>query len=261
MMPPYYSKTQYDNFAPNYSTMADLPGERIAAPLLRQGVADVRGFEVLDLAGGSGLYARMLVEMGASHVVCIDVSSEMIRLGQEIETDAEKRSGQPSCIDFHVADCSAPLNHLGLGQKSFDLVMGNWLFNCAGSKAEFKGMWRNVSENLKPAGRFVGLMEPLFAIDSPVMRDARYGLNCTVQGRVEDGVKERIEAKTNPKVEFDSFVWDQRLYEEAQIEAGMTELSFQPPTTEHLPAEFDESVWEDILKRPYCLLCTAVKTE
>jgi len=266
-----YSKTQYDNFAPNYSSMADLPGEKIAARLLRQGVRDVRGLDVLDLAGGSGLYARMLVEMGASHVVSVDVSSEMVQIGREIEAGGEeekkkkkkkkKRGGRSGCIEFHVADCSAPLDHLGLGKGAFDLVMGNWLFNCAGSKAEFEGMWRNVSENLKPGGRFVGLMEPLFDFERPAMRDPRYGLSCTVTGRVEDGVKEHIVAHTHQKVEFDGFVWDRRLYEKAQTELGLTELDFQLPAIEHLPEGYEVNVWKEVLKAPYCLLCTAAKKD
>ncbi len=254
-----YSKTQYDTFAPNYASMADLPGEKIAGRLLRHGLAEVNVCEskVLDLAGGSGLYARMLVAMGASHVTSIDVSAEMVRIGQDIEAEGAKASR----IDFYVADCSAPLDHLKLGRESFDLAMGNWLFNCASSKAELVGMWRNVAEYLKPGGKFVGLMEPLFPLQSPVMRNPIYGLTCTVTGRVEDGVKEHIEVNVRPKVEFDSFVWDQRLYEDAQVETGMTGLRFQAPTVEDLPEGADLDVWKDVLKTPYCILCTAAKSK
>ena len=65
------SKVQYDDFAPNYVSMEQLPSEIVAANLFRNTVTEFpTGLRVLDLACGTGTYARVLLEHGiAEHVI------------------------------------------------------------------------------------------------------------------------------------------------------------------------------------------------
>lgn len=261
MTSPSVSKPQYDTFASQYASMEELPGEIVATHLLRNTVAKLpHGLRVLDLGCGTGTYARMLIEMGvAAHVVGVDVSSEMVRLGQTMETTQRSESER---IEFHVADCAAALDHLGLERASFDLVMANWLFNYASGRAELAGMWRNVATYLKPGGRFVGLKENVSLADH-FRRDWRYGIKYRVIEKVDDGVKVRVEANTEPKIEFDAYSLEPRLYEEVPVEAGMREVMHQVPVAEDLPDGAGENIafWKGFLDNPYCILGTAIKGE
>ena len=254
------SKTQYDTFASRYASMEDLPGEIVATHLLRNTVAKMpHGLKVLDLACGTGTYARMVLEMGvAEHVVGVDVSREMVRIGQEMAT---KHPGSER-IEFHVADCAAPLDHLGLEPGSFDLVMGNWLFNYASNRAELEGMWRNVATYLKPGAKFVGLKPSADDEDNSKL-DFNYGIRYTVIEKVEDGLKVHVEANTEPKVEFEGYLLEARLYEDVPVEVGMQEVMHHKPSAEDLPdvAQQDMGFWKGFLENPYCILGTAVKSD
>jgi SAM-dependent methyltransferase len=49
-------------------------------------LGDCTGLKVLDVGGGSGLHARKAIDAGATVVDVVDISPEMMRAGQEIET-------------------------------------------------------------------------------------------------------------------------------------------------------------------------------
>jgi toxoflavin synthase len=261
MTPSLISKTQYDNVAPHYASMEGLPGEMVATKLLRNTVANgPRDLKVLDLACGTGTYARMLLDMGvAKHVVGVDVSSEMVRIGQVMEANRPDGSQR---ITFHVADCTAPLDHLGLPQESFDLVMGNWLFGYASDKAELAGMWRNVITYLKPGGKYIGL-QGNFHVEDHRRWDVKYGHKCTATGDLETGRKIHIEASTEPKVEFDAYMLKPSLYEEVPVELGMREVTYREPSLQDLPDAAGENMefWKGFLESSYCVLGTARKLE
>ena len=249
-------KTQYDSFAQNYASMVDLPGEKMAFNFLRTSLGDVRGLNILDLAGGSGQFAHLFIEMGASHVTVVDVSKEMTKIG-EVAEEAAKRTGM---IDFRTADCSKPLDHLGpgFGEGGFDMVTGVWFFNYAASREELAGMWRNVASNLKTGGRFVGMMSP-FDREECLNGSRKYGIKTVFTGKVADGEKMHHEFDSNPKVEFDVYLLKRELYEGVPGEVGMRDFKSQPMTIEHLPDEFERKDWEDVMKIPYTMVITATK--
>src|SRR5262245_45533166 len=100
----------------NYDQNADAYGQFIATPLgtLEQqlfdlSIRDCDGLKVLDLGGGTGLRARDALNAGAREVDVIDISPEMMRLGQEYE-----RSIGRNRITWYHADVSKSLDHLAL---------------------------------------------------------------------------------------------------------------------------------------------------
>ena len=261
MTPSPIPKTQYDNIASHYASIEVLPGEMVATKLLRNTVANgPRDLKVLDLACGTGTYARMLLDMGvAKHVVGVDISREMVQVGQVMEANRPDGSKR---ITFYVADCAAPLDHLSLAQESFDLVMGNWLFNYASNRAELAGMWHNVATYLKPGGKYIGLQGNMY-VEDHLKWDTKYGFKCTVTGELENGRKLHAEASTEPKVEFDVYALEPGLYKEVPVELGMREVTYREPSLQDLPDVVGENMefWENFLESPYCVLGTALKSE
>ncbi|KAK4541275.1 hypothetical protein LTR36_008191 [Oleoguttula mirabilis] len=274
--PPQSQSKQYDTIAAAYSSsnLTDLPGEIITANLLRRGLGDVQDLTILDLACGSGLYSRMVIELGARTVTAVDISSEMLRIGQSIEDSAARDSDTTAAPDgtsadgrtgyrivYHQADCSQPLDHLGLKPGSFDLVTANWLFNYASNRTELANMWRNVSRYLAPGGRFVGVGE-LHSLEPALNRSEWAGIRVSVAGETDDATKVHTELLSEPPVAFDSFIlkcadW----YRDVPLEVGMEDVAFTPPGIEEVPEHCrDVEEWREVLVVPYCLLYTATKT-
>jgi malonyl-CoA O-methyltransferase len=69
----------YERWAPRYAAVAHNPLMRVEQQAMLQEWPDVAGRRVLDLACGTGRYARLLAEGGAAHVVALDFSSAMLR--------------------------------------------------------------------------------------------------------------------------------------------------------------------------------------
>ncbi len=113
-------------------------------------LGDVTGRAVLDLACGPGFTSRMLAQAGASPVVGVDFSEEIIALARAQE------AAQPLGIEYRVEDVAA-MPVLG----SFNLATVVYLFNLTPSRASLAAMFRNIHENLAgPARSF--LPESLF---------------------------------------------------------------------------------------------------
>jgi SAM-dependent methyltransferase len=257
------NKAQYDDFASDYESMEQLPSEIVAASLFRSTVTNLpTGLKVLDLACGTGTYARVLLGLGiAKHLIGVDISSEMVRIGRQIE--AEQRPGA-ECIQFHVANCATTLEdqELELEPHSFDLVTGNWLFNYAADQRQLATMWQNVATYLKAGGKFVGLM-PVFEAQKHLDRDPWNGITVTEVCTVPDGVKVHITAHCSPPIEFDNFLLNQHLHEEIAAEVGMSETSYCLPTEKDLPSLYeleDAELWKSYLRNPVSHMCVAVKT-
>jgi SAM-dependent methyltransferase len=256
------NQAQYDDFASDYVSMEQLPSEIVAANLFRNTVANLpSGLRVLDLACGTGTYATVLLKLGiAEHIVGVDLSGEMVRVGRQLE--AEQRPGAER-IQFHVANCAIALEDQGLELEphSFDLVMGNWLFNYAADQKQLTTMWQNVATYLKAGGKFVGLM-PVFEAQDHFDRDSWNGITVEEICTVPDGFKVHITAHCSPQIEFDNFLLHKDLHEKSAVEGGMEKVSYCRPTEEHLPSLHDSKeakLWESYLKNPVSHICVAAK--
>ena len=286
-MPP--NNTQYESLASTYSNIAHLPGEILTTDLLRRGLGNIRNLNILDLACGEGQYSRMAIALGAQSVTGIDISAEMLRIGQRIEDEcAAKMSSSSSSslssssnnstsrhhssrITYHQADCTKPLTHLPLQPGTYDLIMTNWLFNYASTRAELVQMWQTIALYLRPAegdgdsgGRVVGVGE-LHDVASAVARSNDWvGIRASVCGEGEEATKMHTELLCEPvQVEFDSWILRDgggSGYREIPVEVGMRGVEFVAPGVEDVPEDCKEvREWREMLVEPYCLLLTATK--
>ncbi|XXG95304.1 hypothetical protein Hte_001565 [Hypoxylon texense] len=217
-------KKEYDSQASTYGDYTATPLGKLETQLVTSALGDCTGATVLDLAGGTGLRARQVLAQGAASVDVVDLSPEMLRVGQETTDPAAD-------VRWFAADVSQPLDHLPL--RDYDLVMANWVLDHANSVAELEGMWRNIVGRLRPGGRFVGVRsgDPR----SPAVADgaARYGV--TYKG-FEDapggaGVRFRYVIHLDPPLEF---------------EASSLEVSYSGSTAMH-----DKFGLRDVRTEPY----------
>lgn len=52
------AKSQHNTIAAQYGTYDDLPTSRLEAEIVRIALGDCTGLKILDLGGGTGIYAR-----------------------------------------------------------------------------------------------------------------------------------------------------------------------------------------------------------
>lgn len=157
-------------------------------------------------------------------------------------------------VSFEVGDCAKPLSLPG-GQ--FDIVFGAWLLNYASTSSEQLAMWQNIHANLRPGGRFIGVIPNVHMSlgDHPV--DDRYGYAITPLRKVEDGYECRLTAYTQPEdVTFDIHHLSKEVYERCAAEAGLVGLKWNRHV---LPEDGRkaEGYWEAFEKRPTFEICTA----
>lgn len=118
--------------------------------LLKAALDDCSGLTILDLGGGTGLFARVAVDAGAALVDVVNISPAMLRVGQE----EEYRLNRVGRIRWFEADGTKPLDCLAL--RLYDLVMSKYLIDHATTITELEAMSYNIVAHLKPGGRFVG---------------------------------------------------------------------------------------------------------
>lgn len=111
---------EYDTFADRYDTTFELVPLRtyVEAHSVLKLVGDVTRQAWLDLACGTGAYTRELRRRGASRVLGVDLSPEMIRVARAAEHE------QPSGVEYQVADVGA-LGEVG----RFDGALGVYLLH------------------------------------------------------------------------------------------------------------------------------------
>ena len=130
----------------------------VELPSVYQILDDVTDLSILDLACGTGYYAKELRRRGAARVVGVDLSEAMIRA-----TRAQEEK-EPLGVEYVHAD-AGEMERLG----DFDLVTGIHLLHYATSFEHLKGMCKSISRNLKPAGRFIG-----YQLNFDIARKAHY---------------------------------------------------------------------------------------
>ncbi len=146
----------YDNpeFFAGYSQLARQVQGLAGAPewpTTRAMLPDLNGKRVLDLGCGFGWFARWAREHGATSVLGLDLSENMIGRAKAMTSDP--------AIEYRIAD----LDVLELPQAAFDFAYGSLAFHYV---ADFGRLMRTVYRSLTPVARLV------FTIEHPVFMAA-----------------------------------------------------------------------------------------
>lgn len=257
-----HPKPQYDDFATSYDLVWTVPAVAPLFPLLKSTIASLgslTGASVLDLATGTGIGLRLVRAAGASKLVGADISPQMLEIA---------KATTPGAV-FHTADCSDPLDELGLEPGSFDVVLGVWLLNQCPSAAELGGMWANIATYLKPGGSFVGITENHDTVHPVGVQSFKYGAKESNITELENGQgwSVHIEFQTQPKIEIDGFRLKKELFESEAKKAGMSGITYLAPGMEHIRETIgngDSKVevaawWDELLDEPPNFVIVAQK--
>ncbi len=159
------SVQQYDEIGEAFEGFKSLPLTRYGeVPSLLGMVRDVRGRSVLDVACGTGFYSREFQRRGASDVLGVDISAEMIAAARDIERR------DPLGVRHEVGD----VTELRPPERRFDVAVGVQCLNYTEDVAAMERMCRNIHRSLVPGGAFFVLAQkPDYRFDCPSLE--RYG--------------------------------------------------------------------------------------
>ncbi|UQX05416.1 class I SAM-dependent methyltransferase [Streptomyces sp. RerS4] len=204
-------------------------------------VGDVQGRSILDLACGTGFYSREFKRRGASHVLGVDISGEMIAAARAIE---EK---DPLGIDYEIGDIA----ELRAFDEPFDLAIAVQAFNYADSVATIERMCRHIHRSLAEGAEFFLFgQSPGFRFDGPSL--AKYGFTCEPDGaETEIGPRVRVTALLDPPIAFAANPPSREVYENSLRAAGFTDLTWVPLTISDAGVrEYGEEFWADFAGNP-----------
>lgn len=232
------------------------PIGRLETELYLTALGDPNGLTVLDLGGGTGLRARQAVERGASLVDVVDISAEMLHVG---EKEAAK-TGVGNSIRWFEADVAQPLSHLDL-KDSYDIVQANWVLDHAGTIEVLERMLTTAMSYLKPGGRFicVHVVNPR----SSNLRGKKYGVSHTDIEEVPGGLKYWVTLwATDPPIKFGG-VSLEVLYSgslEMYKKFGLVDVKVVPIEKTEIIKE-DPEFWKDCVGEPPVEVVTASKPQ
>lgn len=255
-------KPQYDAFATSYDLVWTTPAVEVLLPLLKSTISSLGSFSgssILDLACGTGIGLRLMRAAGATKLVGVDISPQMLEIA---------KTTTPGAV-FHTADCSKPLDNLGLEPQGYDVVLGFWLLNQCPSSIEMRGMWDNIATYLKPGGKFVGIVENHDIVHPIGMQSFKYGAMETKVSELENGQgwTDHVEFQTEPKVELDGLRLRKEILESEAENAGMGEIIYHAPGIEHAKetehsgdtTSREGDWWDDLLNEPPNFVIVAQK--
>ncbi|AJF67975.1 class I SAM-dependent methyltransferase [Streptomyces vietnamensis] len=236
------SVQQYDEIGEAFEGFKSLPLTQYGeVPSFLGMVGDVRGKSVLDLASGTGFYSREFKRRGASEVLGIDISGEMVAAARAFE------ESDPLGVRYEVGDVS----ELRTLEQRFDIALGVQLLNYAPDIAAMERMCRNVHRSLKPGAEFFVLAQkPDYRFDGPSL--AKYGFLCEATGEeIETGPRVRITALLDPPISFVGACPRREVYEDSLRAAGFGDLTWVPlEVSEAGVREFGADFWADCLANP-----------
>lgn len=222
----------------------------VELPSVYQILGDVTGLSVLDLACGTGYYAKELRRRGATRVMGVDLSEDMIRATRSRE-EAERLG-----VEYMVGDAGA-LEHLG----DFDIVTGIHLLHYASSLEHLKGMCKSISRNLNSGGCFIGYQLNYDLSRKPNYYD-KYCFNVRISEDASDGdpftFSVTLGDYTSPEVT--AYYWGKESLESALQGAGLAEIRWVVPTPSLEGVEkHGTDFWADVMRKPFELIVTCRK--
>ncbi|GGV22070.1 hypothetical protein GCM10010260_72850 [Streptomyces filipinensis] len=237
------SVQQYDEIGEAFEGFKSLPLIRYGeVPSFLAMVGDVKGKSVLDLACGTGFYSREFLRRGATDVLGVDISVEMIAAAREIEQH------DPLGARYEVGDV-AELRPL---DRRYDIGVAVQCLNYTEDTVTLERMCRNIHRSLVPGGEFFVLCQkPDYRFDCASLD--KYGFLCEPTGEaVETGPRVRVTALLDPQpISIVATVPRREVYEECLRAAGFSEVQWVPlQVSEAGIREFGEDFWADLLAHP-----------
>lgn len=219
-------------------------------PTFLRAVGDLSGKSVLDLACGSGFYTRALKRQGASRVVGVDISGDMIASAR-----AEEESSALG-IEYVQSDV---LQMQTLG--TFDVVTAAYLFVYADTLEVLRSMCDAVERHLAPGGQLVASMiHPRLSIGEQMPMEKTGGrVELVAEGPLADGAALTVtigDGQDTYRVR--DYFWSEATYERSFADAGLAEVVWHTlvPSEEgreRLGAEF----WDEYLRNPSIAVVSA----
>ena len=239
----------YDKIAEKYKNSKQLGFRKcIEEYTLLKLAGDISEKRVLDLACGEGIYTRKIKQLGASTVIGVDLSAEMIKLAEE-----EERKNTIGC-QYLVNDA------LNLGKiGDFDVVMCMYLFNYARSKEELLQMCEVIFTNLKPNGKLIGFN------DNPMNNLKNYA-NYKEYGFIKESTPTREEGDFvryviyNPdgtEFSFNNYYLSPQTYKECFLDSGFKNFQWEGPFLDEKVS--DTNYWDIFFNDPPLIGFSAIK--
>jgi len=239
------SDEQYDALGQTYERAKHIPTGLAEQATFLSALPDLAGKSVLDVACGTGFYAREFVELGAAKVVGVDSSAEMVAYATYVE------GKEPLGIEYRQLD-AADLPVLG----GFDVVTAVWLLGYAEDPAALDRMTANLAANLAPGGRLVVLVpNPDADFDTLAGPYGRYGYDVIRVGQPTFRQPVSVRVLDEPAFAFDSYFWPVGAFEGALSRVGLVEVTRAPTV---VPADDrGEEFWADLRRSPSFAVFTA----
>ncbi|MFF6981996.1 class I SAM-dependent methyltransferase [Streptomyces sp. NPDC008343] len=237
------SVQQYDQIGEAFEGFKSLPLTRYGeVPSFLGLVGEVSGRSILDLACGTGFYSREFKRRGATDVLGVDISVEMIAAARDFE------QREPLGVRYEVGDVA----ELRPFDRRFDIAVGVQCLNYAEDIAAMERMCRNIHRSLVPGGEFfVFAQKPDYRFDCPSLE--KYGFRCEPTGEErETGPGVRVTALLDPQpVSIVATAPRREVYEHCLQAAGFSEVEWLPlQVAEAGVREFGEDFWADLLAYP-----------
>lgn len=227
----------YEAIADVYEQVKRIPVGLAETATLTSALPSLTGRSVLDVGCGAGFYPRLYRSLGASRVVGVDASPEMIAHARGV-------GGEGITYDVHDA---AMLPVLG----EFDVVTAVWLLGYAPGAAALDTMVARLAANLRPGGDLVVLF-PHPEVDWARMADfGRYGMRVLRTGESHGRTAVQVHVEVEPPFAFESFFWPSGVVENALSRGGFTDLRRLPTAVPaDAVAERGEDFWAELRRSP-----------
>jgi len=215
-------------------------------------VGDVTSQQILELATGTGYYARAMRRQGAARVVGVDIADQMIDIGKMAE------QAEPLGIEYHVED----VTHFK-GDTLFDLALAVYLLHYAPTREALFAMAQSIANNIKSGGRFV-----TYQLNPDISRQPDYylqqpGIMLKVSGSSPvDGEPMPFSAKIGDMVmpEITAYRWNKETVNAALQAAGFKDIRWIQPQLSPAGAEqYGAESFAGYLRQPHAVLIECVK--
>lgn len=245
--------TDYNQIAKQYKKAKEQPWRtQVELFSLMNLIGNLAGKSVIDVACGEGWLTRELRKAGASEVVGVDISEEMIALARWQE------ACEPLGIDYRVEDARAAGS-----LQEFDVSVSNWLLVYAHHREELGIMCRGLARRLKPGGRFVTLITnpALYTWQSQLPDYRKYGFEIRLPESAYEGAPVVFTFYLDDEsIEVENYYMPIEEYESALRDAGFRDVAFHNLALVPDPQSGDEGdYWAEFFKYPLAIMIDGIK--